>query len=386
MLGFGGPDYDLAPLQELDRLARRLPRAQPGGSGGVGRAPVAAPCRTRRTKHRRALVRRPLHAGRPGRCRRPRRPGLRGPRTGRYGGDPRARDFRDWLRWYTSAFREREWAVHDLISEERQDRRPLLGVGDVQGRPARHTFRRPAHPRDRHPDPPRRGRACARVWSEMSDLQVVMQLGAPSWDGAGRRIQPLAPGGAVQSQRRSGPVREARPRPMPGRNALRACRRGLPRRRSPAAAPPPRISRAKDGGRGREGHGADHQGARGGERRQHEERRRAEGGEAATKRPAGGIGRPTNRSGLPTSGKRASLSAPHTKKARQPASPATGQTCRTADVGGEGWRGAEGDDVRQRVQVLAELGEPLFPLAPIAGDGAVQKVEDRSRQDEGRRI
>jgi len=26
-------------------------------------------------------------------------------------------NFREWLRWYTSAFTEREWAVHDVISE-----------------------------------------------------------------------------------------------------------------------------------------------------------------------------------------------------------------------------------------------------------------------------
>lgn len=25
--------------------------------------------------------------------------------------------FRDWLRWYTSAFADREWVVHDVISE-----------------------------------------------------------------------------------------------------------------------------------------------------------------------------------------------------------------------------------------------------------------------------
>ena len=25
--------------------------------------------------------------------------------------------FREWLRWYTSAFTEREWTVHDVISE-----------------------------------------------------------------------------------------------------------------------------------------------------------------------------------------------------------------------------------------------------------------------------
>lgn len=25
--------------------------------------------------------------------------------------------FREWLRWYTSAFTEREWTIHDVISE-----------------------------------------------------------------------------------------------------------------------------------------------------------------------------------------------------------------------------------------------------------------------------
>ena len=86
--------------------------------------------------------------------------------------------FREWLRWYTSAFTEREWTVHDVISEgdkivarysgwatygggllgiPSKDQRVLetgiliLRVGDglVQ-----------------------------EVWSEMSDLQLVMQLGA----------------------------------------------------------------------------------------------------------------------------------------------------------------------------------------------------------------
>ncbi|CAA9463471.1 MAG: hypothetical protein AVDCRST_MAG12-20, partial [uncultured Rubrobacteraceae bacterium] len=47
----------------------------------------------RTREHRRALVRRPLHPGRP-RCRgRPRRPQPRGPLAGRRGGYPRAREF-----------------------------------------------------------------------------------------------------------------------------------------------------------------------------------------------------------------------------------------------------------------------------------------------------
>ena len=103
--------------------------------------------------------------------------------------DTRGREaFREWLRWYTSAFVGREWTVHDVISEgdkivarysgwatyggglldiPSEDQRVLetgiliLRVGDglVQ-----------------------------EIWSEMSDLQLVMQLGAfPRSDRDGGR-------------------------------------------------------------------------------------------------------------------------------------------------------------------------------------------------------
>ena len=86
--------------------------------------------------------------------------------------------FRGWLRWYTSAFTEREWAVYDVISEGEKVvarnsgwatyRGGLLGIPS-EGQRVLET-----------------GILILRVesglvqelWSEMSDLQLVMQLGA----------------------------------------------------------------------------------------------------------------------------------------------------------------------------------------------------------------
>jgi steroid delta-isomerase-like uncharacterized protein len=86
--------------------------------------------------------------------------------------------FREWLRWYTSAFTEREWTVHDVISE---------GEKVVARNPGRVTYRGGLLG---FPSEGQRvletGILILRVedglvqeaWSEMSDLQVMMQLGA----------------------------------------------------------------------------------------------------------------------------------------------------------------------------------------------------------------
>ena len=252
--------------------------------------------------------------------------------------------FRAWLRWYTSAFANREWAVHDPISEEDRIVARYSGWATYRGGLI-----------DIPPDDQRiletsilifrvEDGLAREIWSEMSDLQVVMQLGA------------LPP----QSEDRT--LREA---------PLSVARLAFP---------------AKDGGRGRERDGADHQGARRGERRQEEERRGAEGGEDRYEE-AGRRYREADEPGGSADEREAGQPerAAH-EEGQTTRQPGDREDVQDGDVGREGWGGAEGDHVRQGVQVLAELGEPLFSLAPIAGDGTVQKVQDRSRQDEGRRI
>ena len=104
--------------------------------------------------------------------------------TGGAGGDgrtiePRGPDaFGEWLRWYLSAFTEREWTVHDVISEGDKVvarysgwatyRGGLLDIpsGDQRVRETGILIYRIE------------GGKVATIWSEMSDLQVVMQLGA----------------------------------------------------------------------------------------------------------------------------------------------------------------------------------------------------------------
>ena len=94
--------------------------------------------------------------------------------------------FKEWLRWYLSAFAEREWAVHDVISGgdkvvarssgwatyrgglldiPSEDQR-VLETGILILRVEDGLVR--------------------EIWSEMSDLQLVMRLGAfpvPKGDG-----------------------------------------------------------------------------------------------------------------------------------------------------------------------------------------------------------
>jgi predicted ester cyclase len=86
--------------------------------------------------------------------------------------------FREWLRWYLSAFKDREWTVHDTISERDKVvarysgwatyRGGLLDIpsGEQRVRETGILIYRIE------------GGKVAAIWSEMSDLQVIMQLGA----------------------------------------------------------------------------------------------------------------------------------------------------------------------------------------------------------------
>ena len=85
--------------------------------------------------------------------------------------------FREWLRWYLSAFKDREWTVHDTISEgdkvvarysgKATYRGGLLDIpsGKQRVRETGILIYRIG------------GGKFAAIWSEMSDLQVIMQLG-----------------------------------------------------------------------------------------------------------------------------------------------------------------------------------------------------------------
>ena len=86
--------------------------------------------------------------------------------------------FRQWLRWYTSAFVDREWMVHDILSEGdkavvRCSGRATYkgGLLDIPSEDQRvlETSILILHIEDG---------MVKEIWSEMSDLQVVMQLGA----------------------------------------------------------------------------------------------------------------------------------------------------------------------------------------------------------------
>ncbi len=86
--------------------------------------------------------------------------------------------FREWLRWYLSAFADREWAVHDIISEEDKAvarysgwatyRGGLLDIPSTDQR-VLETGILILRVEDG---------VVKEIWSEMSDLQIVMQLGA----------------------------------------------------------------------------------------------------------------------------------------------------------------------------------------------------------------
>ena len=86
--------------------------------------------------------------------------------------------FREWLRWYTSAFVDREWTVHDVLSEgDKAVARcegwstytgGLLDIPSTDQR-IQETSILILRAEDG---------VVKEIWSEMSDLQVVMQLGA----------------------------------------------------------------------------------------------------------------------------------------------------------------------------------------------------------------
>ena len=96
--------------------------------------------------------------------------------------------FREWLRWYTSAFGEREWTVHDVISEGGKVVARYAGwatyMGGLLGIPSEgqrvlETGILILRVRDG---------LVREIWSEMSDLQLVMQPGAfPQFDRDGGR-------------------------------------------------------------------------------------------------------------------------------------------------------------------------------------------------------
>jgi len=93
--------------------------------------------------------------------------------------DARGREtFREWLRWYTSAFVDREWTVHDIISEGdkivvRCSGRATYkgGLLDIpsENQQVLETSILILRVEDG---------LVQEIWSEMSDPQVVMQLGA----------------------------------------------------------------------------------------------------------------------------------------------------------------------------------------------------------------
>jgi predicted ester cyclase len=86
--------------------------------------------------------------------------------------------FREWLRWYTSAFADREWTVHDILSEGDKAvalcsgrsvyRGGLLGIPSEDQRVFETSILILRV----------EGGFVRELWSEMSDLQVIMQLGA----------------------------------------------------------------------------------------------------------------------------------------------------------------------------------------------------------------
>jgi predicted ester cyclase len=91
--------------------------------------------------------------------------------------------FREWLRWYISSFTDREWTVHDVISEGDKVVARYSGWATYRGGlleipSAGQRVRESGILIYRI-----EGGKVAAIWSEMSDLQVVMQLGAFSVPG-----------------------------------------------------------------------------------------------------------------------------------------------------------------------------------------------------------
>ena len=86
--------------------------------------------------------------------------------------------FREWLRWYTSAFVEREWTVHDVLSEGDKVVARCSGRATYKGGlldiPSEDQRVLETSILILRVD----GGLVREIWSEMSDLQIVMQLGA----------------------------------------------------------------------------------------------------------------------------------------------------------------------------------------------------------------
>ena len=86
--------------------------------------------------------------------------------------------FRGWLRWYTSAFVDREWTVHDILSEGDKAVARCSGratyKGGLLGIPSRDQRVLETSILILRVE----GGMVKEIWSEMSDLQLVMQLGA----------------------------------------------------------------------------------------------------------------------------------------------------------------------------------------------------------------
>lgn len=86
--------------------------------------------------------------------------------------------FREWLRWYLSAFADRDWTVHDVISEGEKVVARYSGWATYRGGlldiPSTDQRVLETGILILRVD----GGVVKEIWSEMSDLQVVMQLGA----------------------------------------------------------------------------------------------------------------------------------------------------------------------------------------------------------------
>jgi predicted ester cyclase len=86
--------------------------------------------------------------------------------------------FREWLRWHLSAFSDREWSVHDVISEGNRAVARYTGWATYKGGlldiPSSDQRVNETGILILRVD----GGVVGELWSEMSDLQLVMQLGA----------------------------------------------------------------------------------------------------------------------------------------------------------------------------------------------------------------
>ena len=86
--------------------------------------------------------------------------------------------FKEWLGWYLSAFSDREWTVHEVISEGRKVVARYSGWATYRGGlldiPSENQRVRETGILIYRIG----GGKVEAIWSEMSDLQVVMQLGA----------------------------------------------------------------------------------------------------------------------------------------------------------------------------------------------------------------